>query len=379
MEQNICHSRGCVFEKKGDEMCCSILHNCAKLDIYNYLENYPPSPYIPNYVEVRFKNSRKDIFINENKIPLKKGDIVAVEAQVGHDIGIVNAIGEIVLEQIRVKKFNPANIQKKIYRKAKPSDIEKWHQAISLEHSTMIRSRQFSKLLGLEMKIGDVEYQGDKSKAIFYYIADERVDFRELIKLLAAEFHVKIEMKQIGARQEAGRIGGIGSCGRELCCSTWMSDFVSVPTTAARLQELTPNPQKLTGQCSKLKCCLNYELDVYIDARKYFPPAYETLYMSDGELYCQKIDIFRAMFWYSKAKESMVDLLPLSIEQVKNIISQNEKGIKPEFNNFVVKNVNNSEPSIDFSSELNNERIDRFDKKKNQKKRNKKFGNKNLK
>ncbi|MGQ9846295.1 MAG: PSP1 domain-containing protein [Bacteroidales bacterium] len=374
MQQNICYSRGCVFEKKDGEIFCSILHNSAKLDVYNYLENYPPSSFIPNYVEVRFKNSRKDIFINRNKIPLKKGDIVAVEAQVGHDIGIVNAVGEIVLEQIRVKELTPDNIQKIIYRKAKPADLEKWYQAISLEHSTMIRSRQIAKSLGLEMKIGDVEYQGDKSKAIFYYIADDRVDFRELIKLLAAEFRVKIEMKQIGARQEAGRIGGMGSCGRELCCSTWMHDFVSVPTTAARLQELTPNPQKLTGQCGKLKCCLNFELDVYIDARKHFPNAYETLYISDGELYCQKIDIFRAIFWYSKDKETMFDLLPLSLEQVKNIISQNEKGIKPDLNNFIVKNINNSESSIDFSTELNEESVDRFDKKNN-KKRNKKFGN----
>lgn len=377
MEQNICHSRGCVLEKKGEEMCCSVLHNCAKLDVYNYLENYPASSFIPDYVEVRFKNSRKDVFINENKIPLVKGDIVAVEAQIGHDIGIVNAVGEIVYEQIRVKEINQNNIQKKVYRKAKPADLEKWYQAISLEHSTMIRSRQISKSLGLDMKIGDVEYQGDKSKAIFYYIADDRVDFRELIKLLASEFHVKIEMKQIGARQEAGRIGGIGSCGRELCCSTWMSDFVSVPTTAARLQELAPNPQKLTGQCSKLKCCLNYELDVYVDARKYFPRDYDTLQIMDGELYCQKIDIFRAMFWYSKAKESMMDLQALSLEQVKNIISQNEKGIKPDINNFIVREIPKIEQNVDFSSSLNNERADRFDKKKNPKKRNKKFGNKN--
>lgn len=377
MEQNVCHSRGCVLEKKGDEMCCSILHNCAKLDVFNFLENIPPSTFIPDYVEVRFKNSRKDFFINENKIPLKKGDIVAVEAQIGHDIGIVNAIGEIVYEQIRVKEINPDSIQKKIYRKAKPADLEKWYQAISLEHSTMIRSRQISKTLGLDMKIGDVEYQGDKSKAIFYYIADDRVDFRELIKILAAEFHVKIEMKQIGARQEAGRIGGIGSCGRELCCSTWMSDFVSVPTTAARLQELAPNPQKLAGQCSKLKCCLNYELDVYVDARQYFPQTYETLQVMDGELYCQKIDIFRTMFWYSKDKESMLDLQALSIEQVKSIISQNEKGIKPDINYIVEKVKPMVESSIGFSTTLNNERADRFDKKKNNKKRNKKFGNKN--
>jgi len=377
MESNTCYSRGCIFQKNGEETVCSLLQNCAKLDVYNYLENIPISPFIPDFVEVRFKNSRKDIFHNTNKIPLKKGDIVAVEAQIGHDIGIVNAIGEIVYEQMRVKEITPENVQKKIYRKAKPADLEKWNQAISLEHSTMIRSRQIARSLGLDMKIGDVEYQGDKSKAIFYYIADDRVDFRELIKILAAEFRVKIEMKQIGARQEAGRIGGIGSCGRELCCSTWMSDFVSVPTTAARLQELTLNPQKLTGQCSKLKCCLNYELDVYVDARKYFPDTYETLYMLDGELYCQKIDIFRAMFWYSKSKETMIDLLAFSLEQVKSIIAQNEKGIKPDINNYITKETIPQTTSIDFTSELNNESADRFEKKKKQKKKQKKFGNKN--
>jgi len=377
MESNTCYSRGCILQKNGEETVCSLLHNCAKLDVYNYLEDIPASPFIPDFVEVRFKNSRKDIFHNANKIPLKKGDIVAVEAQIGHDIGIVNALGEIVYEQMRVKEIAHENVQKKIYRKAKPADLEKWHQAISLEHSTMIRSRQIARSLGLDMKIGDVEYQGDKSKAIFYYIADDRVDFRELIKVLAAEFRVKIEMKQIGARQEAGRIGGIGSCGRELCCSTWMSDFVSVPTTAARLQELTPNPQKLTGQCSKLKCCLNYELDVYVDARKYFPETYETLYIMDGELYCQKLDIFRAMFWYSKSKETMSDLLALSLEQVKSIIAQNDKGIKPDINHFITKEITTPTTSIDFTSELNNESADRFKKKKNSRKKQKKFGNKN--
>lgn len=376
MEQNICHSRGCSLQKQGEEMSCSVLSTYSKLDVYNYLEDLPTSSFIPDYVEVRFKNTRKDIFLNVNKLPLVKGDIVAVEAHIGHDIGIVNAIGEVVYEQIRVKEINPEGIQKKVYRKAKPVDMEKWYQSISLEHTTMIKSRQLSKSLGLEMKIGDVEYQGDKSKAIFYYIADDRVDFRELIKILASEFRVKIEMKQIGARQEAGRIGGVGSCGRELCCSTWMSDFVSVPTTAARLQELAPNPQKLTGQCGKLKCCLNYELDLYIDARKYFPHTYDVLEIMDGELYCQKIDIFRAMFWYSKARGSMLDLIALSLEQVKSIIHQNQKGIKPDITGFAAKETAKLKPNIDFASELNSESADRFNQKKRNKKNGKKFGNK---
>lgn len=338
MEEITCISRGCHFLTKEKEFCCNIINSCAKLDVNDPFKDLPKSPFIPYWVEVRFKNTRKDIFINENKIPLKKGDIVVVEAAMGHDVGIVNAVGEVVYEQIRAKEKNVEQITKKIYRKARPTDIEKWRQAISLEHSTMIKSRQIAKSLGLEMKIGDVEYQGDKTKAIFYYIADDRVDFRELIKVLAAEFRVKIEMKQIGARQEAGRIGGIGTCGRELCCSTWMSDFVSVPTTAARLQELVPNPQKLTGQCSKLKCCLNFELDVYQDARKYFPEEYETLHLFDGDIYCQKIDIFRAVFWYSKSPDAVVDIIALSLEQVKSIIEQNSKGIKPELSSLILVN-----------------------------------------
>lgn len=377
MDQNTCYARGCVFSKECNEFHCTSISSCAKLDTYDYLESYPQSPFIPDLVEVRFKNTRKDFFINSAGIALKKGDIVAVEAAMGHDIGIVNAVGEIVYEQLRLHNKKAEEIQKKVYRKARPADIEKWQKAISLEHSTMIKSRQIAKSLGLDMKIGDVEYQGDKSKAIFYYIADDRVDFRELIKILAAEFKVKIEMKQIGARQEAGRIGGIGSCGRELCCSTWMSDFVSVPTTAARLQELAPNPQKLTGQCSKLKCCLNYELDVYIDARKLFPETYDVLYFNDGELYCQKIDIFRALFWYSKEKDSALDLIPLSLEQVKAIINENQQGRKPDYSVFVEKKEKIPASTNEFKTGTIDKSLLKNNSGKKNKKNDKKFGNKN--
>ncbi len=373
MSQNTCYSRGCVLCNKNNEPHCEILSSCAKLDVQDYLADYPVSSFIPDIVEVRFKNTRKDFFINPSKIPLKKGDIVAVEAAIGHDIGIVNATGEIVYEQIRVYGKQIEDIQKKVYRKARPADLEKWEKAISLEHSTMIKSRQIAKSLGLEMKIGDVEYQGDKSKSIFYYIADDRVDFRELIKILAAEFRVKIEMKQIGARQEAGRIGGIGSCGRELCCSTWMKDFVSVATSAIKIQELAPNPQKLTGQCSKLKCCLNYELDVYEDARKFFPEAYETLYLMDGELYCQKIDIFRAIFWYSRQKDAALDLITLSLEQVNYIIQENSKGNKPDIQSIIIPEI---KTTLLNQSDFQTGTVDINFDNKSSKKRRKKFGNK---
>lgn len=378
MKINVCNSRGCVFKNNSGETQCQAISSCAKLDIYDYLSEYPVSSFIPDLVEVRFKNTRKEIFLNPSKLYLKKGDIVAVEAAIGHDIGIVNALGEIVYEQLRVLNKNVNDVQKKIYRKARIADIEKWEKAISQEHSTMIKSRQIAKSLGLEMKIGDVEYQGDKSKAIFYYIAEDRVDFRELIKVLAAEFKVKIEMKQIGARQEAGRIGGIGSCGRELCCSSWLNDFVSVPTTAARLQELSPNPQKLTGQCSKLKCCLNYELDVYVDARKLFPETYDILKLYDGNLYCQKIDIFRGLFWYSKEKDFALDLIALSLEQVKYIIEENKKGKMPDLN-IIHENkaAKKQEFQNDFKTGTSEVNVKNQNYRNTNKNNKKKFGNKN--
>ena len=259
--------RGCSFCNCGSECEAKLCDGCFKLHETAWLEEYPEN--LPtDIVEVRFKNTRRAFYQNVNNLPLKRGDIVAVEASPGHDIGIVSLTGDLVARQMRRTGFNPFNGEfKKIYRKAKPYDIEKWQEAIELEHETMIASRQIAADMGLNMKIGDVEYQGDKIKAIFYYIADERVDFRELIKVFAERFHIRIEMKQIGARQEAGRIGGLGACGRELCCASWMSSFSSVTTGAARVQEISLNPQKLAGQCSKLKCCMMYEYDTYVDRR----------------------------------------------------------------------------------------------------------------
>ncbi|HJC76310.1 MAG TPA: hypothetical protein H9929_02210, partial [Candidatus Alistipes excrementavium] len=261
--------RGCAF----CEGCCStepeahLREGCFKLHETPWLEGYPDN-FPTDIFEVRFKNTRRGFYQNVNDLPLKRGDIVAVEASPGHDIGIVSLTGDLVAKQMRRTGFNPFNGEfKKIYRKAKPYDIERWQEAIALEQETMIHARQIAAEMGLNMKIGDVEYQGDKIKAIFYYIADERVDFRELIKVFAERFHIRIEMKQIGARQEAGRIGGLGACGRELCCASWISSFTSVTTGAARTQDLSLNPQKLAGQCSKLKCCLMYEYDAYADAR----------------------------------------------------------------------------------------------------------------
>ena len=241
----------------------------AKLHTYNWLEDYPEMQDCTNLVEVQFKNTRKGFYVNSNNLELKQGDVVAVEALPGHDIGTVTLTGKLVLLQMKKNHYRPVDEGlRRIYRIAREGDIEKFNQAKAREQITMIRSREIADDLGLDMKIGDVEYQGDGNKAIFYYIADERVDFRELIKILASEFRVKVEMKQIGARQEAGRIGGIGPCGRQLCCSGWLTNFVSVSTSAARIQELSINPQKLAGQCAKLKCCLNYEVDAYIEAQK---------------------------------------------------------------------------------------------------------------
>lgn len=311
-------------------------------------------------VEVRFKNTRKSYYRNVNNLPLKRGDIVAVEASPGHDIGIVSLTGDLVARQMKRVGFNPQNGEfKKIYRKAKPYDIEKWQEAIALEHPTMIRSRQIAAELGLNMKIGDVEYQGDKIKAIFYYIADERVDFRELIKIFAAQFRIRIEMKQIGARQEAGRIGGLGSCGRELCCASWISSFVSVTTNSARHQEISLNPQKLAGQCGKLKCCLIYELDTYLDARKDFPRIKEPLHAQDGDYFLAKTDILSRTMWFSSDPSSMTGLRALSVDRVKEIIRLNQKGIKvDQLEDAATLNVP-AEPT--FADVVGEESLTRFD------------------
>lgn len=320
--------RGCTFYYAPEGVAAKPCEGCYKLHETAWLEQYPQ--HTPTDIfEVRFKNTRRFYYQNVNNLPLERGDIVAVEASPGHDIGIVSLTGDMVARQMRRVGFNPYNGEfKKIYRKAKPYDIERWQEAIALEHETMITARQIAAEMGLNMKIGDVEYQGDKIKAIFYYIADERVDFRELIKVFAERFHIRIEMKQIGARQEAGRIGGIGACGRELCCASWISNFSSVTTNSARMQEISLNPQKLAGQCSKLKCCLAYEYDTYVDARKEFPRLREPLQALDGEYYLVKTDILAGTMSFSSSKDTMTNVVTLPVARVKEIIALNRAGKK---------------------------------------------------
>jgi cell fate regulator YaaT (PSP1 superfamily) len=304
---------------------------CAKLNVTDWLKDIKSVGRTDDIIEVRFKNTRKDYYRNVNNLNLQVGDLVAVEANPGHDIGIISLMGELVFEQMKKHKVTLANGEiRKVYRKAKSVDIDKWKEAISLEHQTMIRSRQITADLNLNMKIGDVEYQGDRTKAIFYYIADERVDFRQLIKVLAENFHIRIEMKQIGARQEAGRIGGIGPCGRELCCSTWLCNFVSVTTNAARYQEISLNPQKLAGQCGKLKCCLNFEVDTYMDAQKDFPSNQIPLETENGTYFFLKADIFKGMYWYTLRGNTPSGQIEVPVEQVKKILRMNKAGKKPE-------------------------------------------------
>ena len=320
--------RGFALCDCNEELCAKPVEGCFKLHETAWLEEYPDN--IPTDIfEVRFKNTRRSYYKNVNNLDLKRGDIVAVEASPGHDIGIISLTGDMVAKQIRRTGFTPFNGEyKKIYRKAKPYDIERWQEAIALEHDTMIQSRQIAADMGLDMKIGDVEYQGDKIKAIFYYIAEGRVDFRELIKVFAERFHIRIEMKQIGARQEAGRIGGIGACGRELCCASWISSFSSVTTNAARVQDISLNPQKLAGQCSKLKCCLMYEYDVYADARQTLPRVREPLQALDGEYYLVKTDILARTMSFSSNKDSMSNVVTIPTSRVREIIAMNRAGKK---------------------------------------------------
>ncbi|MBR2866536.1 MAG: hypothetical protein IKC12_02295 [Alistipes sp.] len=364
--------RGCIFCDCGEEIGARASEGCYKLHETNWLEEYPAN--IPTDIfEVRFKNTRRSYYQNVNGLDLKRGDIVAVEAQPGHDIGIISLTGDMVAKQMRRVGFNPHNGEfKKIYRKARPYDIERWQEAIALEHETMIASRQIAADMGLNMKIGDVEYQGDKLKAIFYYIADERVDFRELIKVFAERFHIRIEMKQIGARQEAGRIGGIGACGRELCCASWMSSFSSVTTNAARVQEISLNPQKLAGQCSKLKCCLMYEYDVYADARRTIPRLKEPLQTLDGEYHLIKIDPLAGTMTFSTSKNAMANLTTLPVSRVKEILTLNRAGEKAE--TLVGDGAEEVVAEPTYRSEEDS--ITRFDNKSKRNKRNKRRGDK---
>lgn len=324
--------RGCVVTKDSetDETRCTYRQGCCKLEDYNWLKGANDGTY-PDLYEVRFKNTRKAIYRNDSGQNIKTGDLVVVEAANGHDLGIVTLEGAIIGHQLKAKGLDAETTEfKRIYRKAKQLDIEKWQEAIAREQETMIKARRIAAEMGLEMKIGDVEFQGDGTKAIFYYIADGRVDFRQLIKVFAEEFHIRIEMKQIGARQEAGLIGGLGVCGRELCCANYITNFQSISTAAARVQDLSLNPQKLAGQCGKLKCCLNNEVAVYQDAQSRIPRVSEPLEFEDGLAYLRKTDILQETMYFSYDKSSDAALYPLPASEVREIIKMNRNGIKPE-------------------------------------------------
>ena len=340
-----------------------------KLDSFNWLKDLSDFPSSNDIIEVRFKNTRKGFFRNVNDIRFEIGDVVAVEASPGHDIGRVSMVGPLIREQMKNFKTQPSPEDlKKVYRKAKAVDIQKWEEAKKLETPTMLRSRKISEELKLNMKIGDVEYQGDKTKAIFYYIATERVDFRQLIKVLADEFRVRIEMRQIGARQEAGRIGGIGSCGRELCCATHITNFSSITTTHAKYQELSLNPQKLAGQCSKLKCCLNFELDCYVDAQRSFPPKEVPLEALDCTGWFQKMEIHKGIFWYSTERNSSLNMIPIPVQRVREIQALNKKGQKVDRLQAIDDTWNAPPVSQDL---LKNNSLTRFDPPAETKNRNK--------
>ena len=367
-------SRGCVVERtESGEVDCTYRHGCCKLEVYDWLAGVNQEQY-KDYYEVRFKNTRKGIYRNGSGQSIKTGDMVIVEAANGHDLGIVTLEGPVVGRQMKCKRIDPQTFEfKRIYRKAKLFDIEKWQEAIAREHETMIRSRQIAAELGLEMKIGDVEFQGDGTKAIFYYIADGRVDFRQLIKVFAEEFRIRIEMKQIGARQEAGLIGGLGVCGRELCCSNYISSFQSITTSAARCQDLSLNPQKLAGQCGKLKCCLNYETAAYMDAQSRIPKVHNPLEFEDGLAYLMKTDILREIMYFSYDPSSLANLYPLYAEDVWDIIKMNRDGIKPES----LKN-DSDVVAPEFVTAVGDDAINRFDEARKRKKK-KKTGNKSQK
>ena len=359
----------------GGGLCCkSCGRQDKQLNTYDWLADIPGNNNESDLVEVQFKNTRKGYFRNSNKIPLEKGDIVAVEATPGHDIGVVTLTGRLVPLQMRKANIRSEADIKRIYRKAKPVDMEKYQEAKAREHDTMIRARQIALSLNLDMKIGDVEYQGDGNKAIFYYI----VDFRQLIKVLAEAFRVRIEMKQIGTRQEAGRIGGIGPCGRELCCATWMTSFVSVSTSAARFQDISLNPQKLAGQCAKLKCCLNYEVDCYVEAQKRLPSKEITLETKDATFFFFKADILSNQITYSTDKTIPANLVTISGRRAFEIIGLNKRGIKPD---SLVEEARASEPKkpVDLLEQESVTRFDRNRKAKNENNGNGGNGNRNKK
>ena len=367
-------ARGCDVERTPmGELKVHYNPRCCKLSSYNWMEGISQNRY-SDLFEVRFKNTRKIFFRNTSGQIIKKGDLVVVEAPTGHDLGIVTLEGPVVLEQLARHRIDPDTYEfRRIYRKAKILDIERWQEAISRENKTMIRSRQLAARLGLDMKIGDVEFQGDGTKAIFYYIADERVDFRQLIKDFAEEFHIRVEMKQIGARQEAGLIGGIGVCGRALCCSNYMSDFQSITTQAARCQDLSLNPQKLAGQCSKLKCCINYEASTYVDAQRQLPEVRGPIELEDGPAWLMKTDILRGILYFSYEQGSLSNLHPLSAQRVREILAENRKGNKPAS----LQENGPGHRQTEFISAVGDESITRFDEQKKRRNGKKKGGRKN--
>lgn len=343
---------------------CACGRQDRQLNTYDWLYDVPGNEEDTDLVEVQFKNTRKGYYHNVNHLDLQKGDTVAVEANPGHDIGVVTLTGRLVKLQVKKANLKSPDEIKRVYRIAKPTDMDKYYEAKSREHGTMIQSRQIAKDLGLQMKIGDVEYQGDGNKAIFYYIADERVDFRQLIKVLADTFHVRIEMKQIGARQEAGRIGGTGPCGRELCCATWMKNFVSVSTNAARIQDISLNPQKLAGMCAKLKCCLNYEVDDYVEAGRKMPARDVVLQTDDSDWYLFKTDILAGLVTYSTDKSIAANLITITAERARAVIEMNRRGEKTEALDEGDA-VSTSDRPADLLADAD---ISRFDKAKKKKK-----------
>ena len=364
--------RGCSIatDEKTGEQDIRYRQGCCKLEVYNTLKGIAQEQY-DDLFEVRFKNTRKGIYVNASGQSIKTGDLVVVEASTGHDLGIVTLEGPIVGRQMKCKGVESRQELKKIYRKARPFDIQRWQEAIAREQETMIRARVLANNLGLEMKIGDVEFQGDGTKAIFYYIADGRVDFRQLIKDFAEEFHIRVEMKQIGARQEAGLIGGLGVCGRELCCANYITEFKSITTSAARTQDLSLNPQKLAGQCGKLKCCLNYEVEAYLDAHSRIPRVNEPLELQDGQAWLVKTDILAETLYFSYEKGSLAQVFPLSADEVREIQALNRRGEKPA----TLKQEEVSAP--EFISAVGDDAINRFDPEK--KKRRRKSRNRNKK
>lgn len=358
--------KNCGDCSKKSKCCCT--SGTHKLEVFDWLSDLPEAESCSQMVEVQFKNTRKGYYLNSNNLDLFKGDIVAVEATPGHDIGEVTLTGKLVPLQMKKNNYRvqQGEQHKRIYRIAKSTDLDKFNEAKALEHTTMLKAREIAEELGLQMKISDVEYQGDGNKAIFYYIADERVDFRQLIKVYAEKFRVKIEMKQIGARQEAGRVGGIGPCGRELCCSSSMSNFVSVSTSAARFQDISLNPQKLAGQCGKLKCCLNYEVDTYVEAQRKLPSREIVLETKDGAYFHFKTDILSGTMMYSTDKNFPANLVSIPKDRVFEVIRMNKNGNKPLKLNINGEEIEEKNTSKDI---LEQENINRFDNKSNRNKR----------